>query len=716
MSHTLIHWSIRLGFVLFMAAMMFWAALPLWRDRKSSTRGRRVNVFALLSLLLLLGAVMVTGVAHFKWHFIQIPANRFPVGASLLGILWLSAICAVVGLVQIKRRTWQAGRRRAQAVLGVVILCFLSLLSAMAWRTIAGPQVEAHGFISRLLNFRFEIPSPWVRLKPRTLDPEAIFALARANPAMTFTVVARSGTDSKQGVRAFADTAKAKLAEVAPGIQTSEETPMKLHDAEGLLIESEAPAPISRLYVQWVGMMRQVSYRLTLSAPNALSRKRVREEAIAFFQGFDLLRGAQSPETAEAKDFHSLRSGFHVKLVGTAWNRPVSDLYYTFPSAEFVVGASARTILAVLPLPLGGSDPDIDMLSHVFLWRMGVESIKESVFELKHITHGPVHGVVFNFERSAVPGVLYRAEVLKGNGFGYVLLGMGEKTAGTDRQLADVFARIEFDRAPEQPLREAFTTRERLFCAGYLHDLGVEYLKKGRYADACSFFRQSQQIEPRPEFYVQSATEALMATGAYKAALAYLNAAARYGTPQTGELLVRQAWLQLQTGDTASALRSYETAFSKGFRSDFSLAEYARLLVRENLIDQAWGITEDYVRNQDALEARLVQVEIMAVRKQFDPALELLQSQVRKYPLDNRIRMAIASTHFAAGHHADALQQCDTLLKNGLSTAPVHFLKARCAAELKQFEEARNAVAEALRQEAGNAEIRAFSEKIAFLK
>ena len=266
MSHYVLHLVARNGFTLVMLALIGWAAWPLWRDRKSRSRGRRVNVQCVLSVIFLLLAFFVAGVGQFTLHYVQLPQNRFKVGCVLLALLSISVTWAVLGLIQLNRRSWQTGHRRAKAVLGTVVLCFGSLL-VFTWGTVVFPPEEPESFLSRHLNFRFEIDKPWTRVRARTLDPAAVLGLTRAKPAMTFTVAATpADAMSPLTTRAFAEAAKARLAQRVAGVKVIEETPMKLHEIEGVLIESseEGKGP-SRLYFQWVAVIRGASYELTMS-------------------------------------------------------------------------------------------------------------------------------------------------------------------------------------------------------------------------------------------------------------------------------------------------------------------------------------------------------------------------------------------------------------------------------------------------------------------
>ena len=713
MSHPLLHFFARCVFLIVMAAVIALAGWPLWRDRSSSTRRKRVNVWSVLSVLFLLLAFFVAGVAQATLHYVQFPENRFRVGCALLVLLSISVTAAVLGLAQLSRRSWQTGRRRARAVLGTVFLCFCGLL-ASTWRTVVAPPQEAQAFLSRHLNFRFAIDKPWTRVRARTLDPEAVLGLRQSNRAMAFTVAAKlTGAESTLTTRALADSVIARQAQRQGNAETREETPMKLHDLEGLLLESSAQVKEgSLLYFTWVTAGRGAAYQLTMSAPASLSHARMRDEAIALFQNFELLRAPREQESAVAKDYHSLRSGYSVKLAGTVWNRPIGDLYRGFPSAEFVIGGPGNSMFAVIPLPLSGCDPEVELLSHVFLWRIGVESLGECVFDLHRTTHGPLQGVAFQFERSAIPGFLYRAEVLKGNGFGYLLLGCTEKVSGVQKQLGEVFQTVEFDPMPEQPKPSLFTTRERLFCTSYLRDLGREYLKLGRFATACTYFQTAQRLDPEPDFYVQNAADGLMEAGSYHAALSYLSAAEKAEMPQTGRILIRTAWLHQQAGDVAAALKSYRAAFSGDFRDDYAFADYLRLLARENRADEALTLADSYVAKQDAVEVRLAQAEILTTRKEYPAALKLLQKQDESHPGENNIGFAVARTLAAAGRPADALEQCDKLLKIGFGSASVRFLKGTCEFELKRYPEAKTTLETVLKLDPANPEIRRLLEKV----
>ena len=695
-----------------MLGLIAWAQMPLWEKRQAGKRGRRVNNCAVLSVVILLLGILAAGIAQFTLHYFQIPTHRFKVGGAFLVILWASASYAMLGLAQLKRRKWQAGSKRARSVL-VVILLSVGAVCAVAWFTVIAPPPEIPPFLSRALNFRFTINLPWTRVRARTVDSVSIFVLKRANPSMTFSVIAAEpGLKSTLTSREVADAAKVRLMKTIEGCKPLDETALKIHDMDGLLVESGGQVNgIPTFFLQWVTVTRGFSYELTISAPASVTRTRLKDEAIALFQNFELLRTA-TPSLYEAVDYHSLTSGYSVKLAGTEWNRPVHDLFTHFPGAEFGIGTPPNGVFAVLPLPLGGYDPDVNLLSHAFLWRVGVESVQESVSGLKQVTHGPVHGVAFNFERSSFPGMIYRAEVLTGNGFGYMLIGLMEKLAGAERQLSDVMARVEFDPAPSQPKPESFTSRERLLISTYIREIGIEYLRNNRYAEACDYFHRAQQVEPQPEYYIREATDALMATGGFHAALAYLNAAIAYGVPENGDLLVRRAWLEAKKGETDHALATYAKAFPYHLRNDLAFNDYVQLLLRENQGERALSVLATYLSMGDSKAIRLSQAAILTARQQTGQALEILQNLDQKTPNDPQVQLAMVQTYLAAGRYPEALAGCEKLAKDGYSTALIHFLTGRCHYALKNWEAAKTALANACRQEPANPEIKALLDKV----
>ena len=712
MTHIILHWLGRVAFVLCMLGLLAWAFLPLLEKRPLGRKHFTINASAVFSVVVLLLGLLGAGIAQFTLHFIQVPEFRFKVGAWLLADLWLSAMFAGFGLAQLKNRPWQTGRIRAFSSLIVFFLGFTTIC-VIAWFTVIAPPPKIQPFISKAYNFRFNIDAPWIRERARMAGSPALLFLKRPNPAMTFTIIAgEPGQNSTLTPHALAETAKTRLAKTIENAKSSDGTLLKIHDIDGLLVETTGRVHgIPASYLQWVTVTQGYSYELTVSAPASLIPARFKEEAIALFQNFELVR-TNIPLVHKAKDYRSLTSGFSVKLAGTVWDVPAKNLYSHFPGAEFGIASLPNAMFAIIPIPLGGCEPDVTLFSHVLLWRLGVESIRECVSGLKEISHGAVSGIAFNFERSTVPGMLYRTEVLTGNGFGYFLIGYAEKIAGAERLLIDAFAHVEFDPAPAQPDISALTTRERSLFSTYCRELGNEYLKMNRIAEACNFLRRAQKIDPQAQAYARQAIDALIATSDYASALSYTNAAINSGIPENAEFLVRKAWLQQMTGDTAHALETYAKAFPYHMRDDITFSDYIQLLVREKKSDEALAAIAAYVSIGESKLARVHQASILTSRNQAQEALELLRGLDLKYPSDTKIKNITVRALLLSGRNDEALEECKKLLKSGRSNSLVHYMKGRAEYGLKRMADAKASLENALRQDPANPEIKSLLEKV----
>ncbi len=711
-------------FFLAMLGLIIFAAVPLWIEKGTMLATRRVNVSSVLASVFTLITLTSAYALYITLHFVQSDLYRVPVVEGLVVGLFFSGSFGIIALIELRNpgvsRTLarsQAGKWRAILSLVCVALAFSGLL-LLGYRVYKSSQrVELRRvYVSKTFNFLFTVEKPWEEVKARSLDPQAVLGLERSGPPMTFSIyAAKPVPDAPVTTDSLVDSTKAQLKKTAPDIIVSSETKLKIGPVDGIKINSAGTVgdkPFS--YVQWVAVFRGFTYAMTVSAPASVPKAAVNAEAMLLFNRFGIISRAfakTAPEEIVAKDYHSLTSGFSVKLAGTAWNVPVHDLMQGFAPAEFGMGhLVGRAIFTVIPLPLGNSDPDIDILTHVFLWQFGVESIKESVRDLKYVTHGPVAGYAFDFERLPFPKRLYRAEVLKGNGFAYVLLGYMEKELQTDDILVEVMSRVEFNSAPAQPDLEQLTTREKQIRSNFLKDIGRAYIKTNQYRLALDYFSKAQALIPDKETSIDQACNYLLEQGNVDVALKFLKGSVNEAEMDPN-LRARLAWMQQQSGNPVAALASYAAAFSGNFRDDNAFADYVRLLSENGSLDVAQNVTEKYLRSYYSMDIRLSQAAIYLKEKQSETAINILLEEQHKYPLNAKVQIALAETYLAQERYADAASQCDLLIREGNSTAKVHYLAGRCEFGLKHFDKALAALKDAFRQDPSNKEAQAWLDK-----
>ena len=677
-------------------------------------RRRRADVSCLLSLMLTLAPFPIFAATNFLPADMRL--NRYimgSIGLVVIGLWMASFVMAIIGLAGFKSRRSRFGRKRAILALVLnVIMC--GVFAAVAITNIlrggmantGAPGEASAPFISEKFNFRFTRPAPWIDFSVKA-NPNAIVGAMRGRPQVFFMVIAETpGAESALTTDSLVEGAKANAKSVALKSTVLRETPMKLHDMEGILLEEDADLTAgSFCYLQWVAVYHGYAYQLMAWAAKG-ERANLNKEGLALFQSFEVLHPNQighAPGMADAKDYQSLSSGFSVRLAGTEWNRPINKMFELYPTAEFGVCSSPANAFIVMPVPLlPGVQPDLGILTQACLGRFGVEYPGSSVHDVREITHGPLRGNALGFDPPSAPNLHYDAEILKGKEYAYLLLALSTKASYDKAKMADLLARVDFEQNPAPASVKNFTSREKEARGLFYNEIGLAYYKQEKIEQAEQAFRVAQSLASENPVVLLNVVDALIQRGKNREASEFLQANL-HGKTKTNLLCAKLAWLKQQTGDVDGALELYSSAFDSGkFADESAMESYLGLLCQQNKPQEALAVVEKFAGEHDSLSIRLSQANVNTWLKKYDAALTRLHDLEKKYPDNNQVEAGIAKTLFAAERYVEASDWCEKVIKNGNATSAIWLIKGRSELGLKRYREAKVSLEASLEQDPSN--------------
>jgi tetratricopeptide (TPR) repeat protein len=529
-------------------------------------------------------------------------------------------------------------------------------------------------------------------------------------------IAQKPGVESNLDTAAAVAGAKAHLESSTDSISTWRESPMSIHGIEGTRIDVDAEyqyRPFSE--VQWITVYHGYAYEL-VAWTGSDDRQQLLDSVAALFDNFfvlDTVAQAHSAGYRTVTDYRSIGNGFDVGIAGTSWNRSIARLYEVAPDAEFGVERANGDAFVIIPLALGGHDPDLDMLTSAFLSRYNTQYPGDAILDQKDVQHGPLKGYSLLFTRTNTSGEFRdRAEVLKGNGLAYLLIASTKDTDdAADARMSEVITHVHFDPSPMPPDLKALTSREKKTRADIFNSIGLAYYREKEYDKAFEYCKEARTQRPGTEIYAQNATDALTQTGRYREALDDLRGFIGKSTPPD-KLKLRLAFLESQTGDVDNALKTYGAAFDNGLRDDDYFTLYIELLSQSKQHDAAIAKTGQYLNQNDTPRIRMLLATAYEQAGQVQKAIDVLLAQQQKYPEDGQLGTLLAETFIRAGRYAEALDQCTSLCSGDRGTSSTYFLKGRAEYGLKHYREAKASLEAAVERDPANTQLKAFRDQV----
>lgn len=675
------------------------------RTHAGAALGLAVVLLGLLALLGL-GAALRAGAGDFG------DQAALTLGASLVvgALLLIGTFVGLGSLIHLTRAPddYDQGRRQALAavVLGAIGCAITSTAMVLAFKAMvergppgtlaspgAGPEtVDA-------LNFRYAPPSAqWTRLQAARVNPLASVAYARGRPQQFFMIIAEDTGVLANTAETVAEAARVNLVGACAEVEFLAETPHRVGDLDGLLIEARGRMGTNEFHhFNWVHARGGFIYQLvSWAGTGQVRRERARSEALLAFSGFSLLDPARLSDhvlpTATTSPW-----GYATPARPEPWLRLTDAQAWEHADVQLQRGRAGYVV--VTPLALSARAPSLEDLAAA--WG---ELTGRDLPPPRPLRAGGRDGLAFTFgDRVDGADCAFEVRVVRGDDRAYFLQAWCPRQPAADcAEVLGLLDAVSFDDAPAPP--PALDERRRATQAHLLRALGDRAFVRREYAEAEADYRLACAARPDDADLLQRLLRALSYAERYAEALAALTAAPA-AVRADRDVLSWGGFLRARTDDDQGASRAYAAAFAAGHRDVTDLADYAEVLWRLDRADEALAAVARFVAHdpdgdpdgEPDVDARLLQARLLERAGQVAAALALLEglaaedrSAAAAHPLVHALQRT--------DRHPRALAVCDDLVARGAADAETHHLRGRSLAALDRYREARAALEEALRR------------------
>jgi tetratricopeptide (TPR) repeat protein len=628
------------------------------------------------------------------------------------GLMITSVVLSIIGLAEWAEASARYTQGRAQAIFALVIsglfgLAFFgaavrsALLTGLSNQSVPGATLTFND-----LNFRFKAPGrPWMRTDATRISPEARVAFIRAEPELSFIILADKTANLGFSAESMAESALGRLRGVGEWVRVEEKVRTNINGISALRVSIDVQLsgkPIH--YVECFCATNGWTYELVAwgRQEEALS---VNREAAQLCSDFELMDYQKlSPLAARHRpvDFVSTNHQFAVHCSDPGWVI-WEDQRKDCPYANFGVLNQRDAGLAVSAVSLMGLEPEPAVVYRGFLGVLGRTGDQKDLANARAIHRGHFEGIELDFERAESSGRLftYRVQVLSDTNAAFLFMAwINSDRSEKDKFLAEALSRVSFLAEPWTLLApEQMNSDDKHVQRIALNSLGLVYYEQHHFERAARFFQQAVALDTneRDTPYLNNFVDASLHTGNYRDALTELEVHQQMVDSQPG-LKAREAFLQGRLGEIPLALTNYAKLFSSGYSSEDDFREYVQILTQVEQFDRALKESEDYLKGRDVPGVRLIQAGILKHQHRLAEALALLQAQRQKHPFHAGIIYSLGDCYIAAGKPSEALSLSREVLDQQGSSASLLLLKGRSEFALRWYREAKQSFEKALKE------------------
>ncbi len=651
------------------------------------------------------------------------------VALAILAGMVTSGILAILGLIEYSRKKEVYAQGRAQAIWTLSLLSLI--LAQLLFQQLSKPSRDRRAYFDSSagqpkpgqwltfedLNFKIRAPGPpWVQVQSEDNDTNVVILFTLPNESVVCKILAEKGSTNSVGN--LVELAKAQLRDSSDYVEVLKQEPEHRRGLNGIFIESDARLPKNRLlHRHWICETNGYVYQLMAFgklAESALVRSKSEELFSTFSpvhpQGWGVL------VADEAGAFQSKLYGYSVRDPDRKW-RSSTAMAKNLPIAEYTGWNDQESLgLFVIPVCLLGQNPPEESLKHAMIQVLGFAGPGADIRNEKATTHRGLSGVHLRVEASGDGDRYdYHLEILRNENWAYLLGAYTAKDSVRDnvRKLDRALNQVVFHTPTNVPpeLEARFNDQDKHRHGLVFNGIGLFYYNARQFENSADWFQKAFAFDPKNNVFLLNVANALRNAGMDREALDRLEKHPRI-LAESQPARAAQASLQLRLENVDQALANFSALFAEGYRDDNAFVEYVSLLSQTRQLEVALGAVERYLKSNDSATMRLLEARLRKQKGDFAKAIELLRTQIAKYPYNAELALCLADAYRQKGSYAEALEVCQKLIGNQGETAEVLHSRGCSELGLKRYREAKSTFEAALKKAPNSAEIKSYLDLV----
>ncbi len=412
------------------------------------------------------------------------------------------------------------------------------------------------------------------------------------------------------------------------------------------------------------------------------------------------------------RDFESDTFGYRFQAKDAQWFG-WTDLDSDYDTGDIGVLSMRSQAAVVIPFCWQGEAPPENLIYRLAMQQFGEDYPAPFIEEEHDIQKGDASGKLFiGHEESDGENYRYHFWVVKNDQCAYTVGGWGPKSGKlASERINRLWRDFEIRGGATASEGKFASDAERSRNAGLINGLGIVHFENRSYREAYRWFQAALAQDSANATYLTNTLRSLTEIEAFGEAKGFL--AERFASFED-DTVVRSwvAWLAYKTDDYDAALEEYRRVFESEYRNDEDFAVYMELLADRELWPELDRQFAAYTAEGVTDATRLLQVQILTRRGEFEQALAELDALTAGKPYNPEHEFERIVVLDKMGKPAEIIQIAESLIEKGYPSLGAYFYKGDAEYQLGHYQVAKTSFEQAKTYSPANETIQEYLDAI----
>lgn len=692
-------------------------------------RKKKTSTLCMLSLGLVFTGVVSTNVLLYfsKNGFDTVLLNL--VGGIIIGAIFIASL--ILGIVGLSLYENKYDQGKNQAIWGIILSVFFLIL--FVYGAVQGlnknkdinKKMEDNLLVKGdkpdvIINTKdnFKIIRPKKRFKEinlKKMNPAATIAFVSNIPQTYYILISEvAGIDLETDSKALAEIAKNNIEASLQNGKFSETVPLIINGMEGYSFQSDGiVSNLEISYMHWVYSHNGYFYQ-HLVWSDKLNRNSLPsdlKELVSNFSQIDPTKTIYSAGTIPSGNYVSKEWGYTFNFDGQPWLM-VPKLDEKITGADYGVMKSSESAVIYINgiIKDKAVNHSFDSLKDALLLSLAINQNDE---KFKFISKEIQENHAIHTYSTEISNILYLFKLYEFEDHVILMtIKLDKEYYKADEFFESIKGRIYI----KSGLNHDFDTwgeKNKIALGRNINQLGIQYFRLSNFEIANHCFKEALKFATNDMDVLYNIMHVYDKLNKFQEAVTYYESFIGERKP-TKEILSWYAYHLYKIKEYKKSDAQFKLIFKDGFKDTEKFEIYLKVL-SEFGVDELNLAVNNYLKDEDNYEIRLLQSDSLFELEAYEKALEVLENLDENKQINSDVMIKKIYCFLELNKNKELIEMCDALIEKKNYIGDAHFYKGKAQYKLKWYSKAKTSFESALVLFPNDESIKAYIQSISGL-